>query len=465
MTRVADAGSLIVVANRLPVRRTRGSGGEWLTSPGGLVSALSPALREVHGSWIGWTGVAGAVPKPFDHDGIRNVPVELSAREIEDHYEGLSNSALWPLYHGCLRPPEYHRHWWRSHVAVNGRFAQCAAELAPPGASVWVQDYHLQLVPGMLRALRPDLRIGFFLHIPFPPRELFAQLPWRQQVLEGLLGADLVGFQAALGARNFRALVERFTDGRGERGVINFRGREVRYGHFPISIDFEAFDTQAHTDAARQRSAEIHDQIGDGRRILLGVDRLDYTKGIDIRIRAFRELLASGAIDPHECILVQQAVPSREHVGAYQELKAEVERQVGEINGEFATLGAPVVHYLHKSLPQDELVPLYMAADAMLVTPLRDGMNLVAKEYVACRPDERGALVLSEFTGAANELRQALIVNPYDIDGLAERIRTALALPEVEQQRRMRAMRDAVRKHDVHRWARVFLDQLAETYV
>jgi trehalose 6-phosphate synthase len=451
----------LVVANRLPVQRVRRGGGTgWATSPGGLVSALTKLVSASGGTWVGWTGTPGAAPKPFRHEDILNVPMALSSADVTGYYEGFANSTLWPLYHDCLRPPRYHRDWWRSYVDVNRRFAEKTAQVAPPGATVWVQDYHLQLVPALLRKLRADLRIGFFFHIPFPPQELFAQMPWRRSILEGLLGADLVGFQTVLGARNFGALARRFTMARGPAGHLNFDDRTIRYGAFPISIDFQQFDTLARADEIKERAAVLRARLG-GRRILLGVDRLDYTKGIEQRLKAFRELLASGAVDPTDCVLVQTAVPSRERVVAYKEQKSLVERLVGEINGAFATIGQAVVHYVHKSFAIDDLVALYVAADVMLVTPLRDGMNLVAKEYVASHPDERGALVLSEFTGAAHELRGALIVNPYDIDNLIARLREALALSPAEQRRRMRMLRNTVRDHDVYRWADSFLAALA----
>jgi len=424
------------------------------------VSALTKLMSASGGTWIGWTGAAGAAPKPFRHEGILNVPMALSATDVAGYYEGFANSTLWPLYHDCLRPPQYHRDWWRAYVEVNRRFAEKTAQEAPRGSLVWVQDYHLQLVPAMLRKLRGDVRIGFFFHIPFPPQELFAQLPWRRAVLEGLLGADLIGFQTVLGARNFGALARRFSAAHGRSSHLEIDGRVVRYGAFPISIDFKQFDDLARTDAIRERAAVVRARLG-GRRILLGVDRLDYTKGIEPRLKAFRELLSSGAVDGRDCVMVQTAVPSRERVVAYKEQKSVIERNVGEINGAFATIGQVVVHYVHKSFAIDDLVALYVAADVMLVTPLRDGMNLVAKEYVASHPDERGSLVLSEFTGAAHELRGALIVNPYDVDSLFASLREALSFSQAEQRRRMRTMRQAVREHDVFRWADSFLEALA----
>jgi trehalose 6-phosphate synthase len=450
----------VVVANRLPVDMETLPDGttEWKASPGGLVTALAPMLRGRGGAWVGWPGTPDEAPEPFEDDGLALHPVELSAQEVEDYYEGFSNATLWPLYHDVVAPPEFHRHWWQAYVKVNERFADAVAEEAAEGATVWVQDYQLQLVPAALRERRPDLRIGFFLHIPFPPTELFLQLPWRKRIIEGLLGADLVGFHTPGGARNFRALATRLADAKAERGELQFGGRTVKVGAFPISIDAGALDELARSPEVQERAKAIRADLGDPAQVLLGVDRLDYTKGIDVRLRAFEELLADGSVD--DTVMIQIATPSRERVEHYQRLRAEVEQAVGRINGTYAQVGHPVLHYLHQSLPREELAAFFAAADVMLVTPLRDGMNLVAKEYVASRPDLGGVLVLSEFTGAAAELKDALLINPHDIDGLKAAIVDAFAMPAEESRRRMRALRRQVLTHDVDRWARTFLDAL-----
>jgi len=451
----------VVVANRLPVRQVvRKSSAAWRRSPGGLVAALAPVLREASGMWVGWSGTAGAAPDPFEQDGIRNVPVPVSESEIAGFYEGFCNRTLWPLYHDVLRPPRFERAWWKDYVSVNRRFAEAAAGVASSCGTVWIHDYHLQLVPAMLRAMRPDLRIGFFLHIPFPPIELFAKLPWRNAILEGLLGADVVGFQTRLAAANFRSLCRRFCGVRQRNRKLRLAQRDVEVSAFPISIDVETFETLAARPDIVQRATELKRSILD-KRIFLGVDRLDYTKGIDIRLHAWGEMLNSrtnGAVS--DCVFLQIAVPSRERVPAYRETRARVERTVGEINGRFAAIGSPVIHYMRRDYPRDELVALYSAADVMVVTPLRDGMNLVAKEYVACRRDSTGVLVLSEFTGAAAELSSALLVNPFDIDGLAHSMQRALDMPADEQRRRMRVMKRALHRNTVFDWARSFLTTL-----
>jgi len=464
---VSDAADFIVVANRLPVDLVVDGDGNrsWKRSPGGLVTALEPMLRSREGAWVGWPGVPDVDVEPLEEDGLLLHPVRLSAREVADYYEGFSNATLWPLYHDVVAPPVFHRHWWHAYVQVNRRFAAEIAKVAAPNAVVWVQDYQLQLVPAQLRELRPDLRIGFFLHIPFPPSELFIQLPWRTQIVEGLLGADLIGFHTPGGVRNFRWLAARLagskTPGRGSNGEIAFEGRLVKVGAFPISIDSAALDRLSRSAPVRARAAEIRSDLGNPERVVLGVDRLDYTKGINVRLRAFHELLSDGRIDAKDTVFVQLATPSRERVEHYQQMRDEIELTVGRMNGEFARVGHPPVHYLHQALPRDELTAFFVAADVMLVTPLRDGMNLVAKEYIACRSDLSGVLVLSEFAGAAVELgAAALLVNPHDLDGMKNTLYRALTLPVEDGRRRMRTLRRQVLTHDVDRWARSFLDAL-----
>jgi trehalose 6-phosphate synthase len=464
----------VVVANRLPIDMERLPDGTttWKRSPGGLVTALEPLLRRRRGAWIGWPGIPDAGDEPIEQDDMRLCPVSLSADDIAEYYEGFSNAALWPLYHDVIVKPIYHREWWDRYVDVNRRFAEATAKTAAEGATVWVQDYQLQLVPKMLRMLRPDLTIGFFLHIPFPPVELFMQMPWRTEIIEGLLGADLVGFHLPGGAQNFLILARRLVGANTSRATIGVRSRfgeidvgfrTVKVGAFPISIDSTALDQQARTRAIRERAQQIRSELGNPRKILLGVDRLDYTKGIDVRLKAFSELLDEHRAKTDDTVLVQLATPSRERVESYVSMREAIERQVGHINGEHGEVGHPIVHYLHRPIPRDELIAFFVAADVMLVTPLRDGMNLVAKEYVACRSDLGGALVLSEFTGAAAELRQAYLANPHHLEGVKDAIEAALNQTPVEGRRRMRALRRQVLVHDVDLWAQSFLEALAAT--
>lgn len=471
------AGSgFVVVANRLPVDLERLPDGStrWKRSPGGLVTALEPVLRNNKGAWVGWAGVPDVDIDPIIEDGLELHPVPLSATEVADYYEGFSNGTLWPLYHDVIVRPVYDRAWWAAYVTVNRRFAEATAKVAAEGATVWVQDYQLQLVPKMLRMLRPDLTIGFFLHIPFPPVELFMQMPWRTEIIEGLLGADLIGFHLPGGAQNFLYLARRLAGQPTSRGTVGVRSklgvvqvgfRTVRVGAFPISIASAELDEHSRRRSVRERAAKIRAELGNPKNILLGVDRLDYTKGIDIRLAALEELLLEGRLDPAETVMVQLATPSRERVDSYIQMRGDIERQVGRINGEFARVGYPVVHYLHRPIPRDELIAFFVAADVMLVTPLRDGMNLVAKEYVACHSGLNGALVLSEFTGAAAELRQAYLCNPHDLNSVEDAVVSALEDDRDTRRRRMRSLRRQVLAHDVDRWARAFLEALAQGQV
>jgi trehalose 6-phosphate synthase len=452
---------LVIVANRLPVQRVkRNRIQRWELSSGGLVSALRSILRETPCTWVGWAGESEEIP-PFEFDGIDHWPITLSKSEVQSFYEGFSNRILWPLYHDAIRPPEYRQSWWEPYANVNRRFAEAAANASTPDGVIWVHDYHLQLVPQMIRDLRADARIGFFLHIPFPPQELFAQLPWRKEILEGVLGADVIGFQTTIGAQNFRQVACRFAGATVTDGVLEFHGRTIHVGCYPISVDVEQFEVMARDPKIIAKSKELRGRIGQSRKIMLGIDRLDYTKGIDIRLQAFRELLRTRRVSADECVLVQIAVPSREHVTEYKELRVNVERLVGEIEGEFSEIGRNPVQYLHRTVSPEELVALYLAADVMLVTPLRDGMNLVAKEYVSSRTDNSGVLVLSEFTGAARELKSALLVNPHDIQGLVSRMERGLRMPLSEQMVRMKSMRAVVKGRNVHTWADSFMQSLA----
>jgi trehalose 6-phosphate synthase len=457
-------GTFVVVANRLPVDEVHSENGrEWRRSPGGLVTALHPILAGHQGVWVGWAGAAGPAPDPFEVDGIQLQPVTLSESDLENYYEGQSNASIWPLYHDAVETPVFHRHWSEAYRDVNRRFAEATDKAAPHGSAVWVQDYQLQLVPAMLRERRPDLHIGFFLHIPFPPIELFMQLPQRDEIIRGLLGADLVGFQTPLGAQNFLRLAHHLLGLRRRGSSVEIDGRTVRAGAFPVSIDIEEMETIVNTREVQQRALQIREELGQPKTLVLGVDRLDYTKGIQHRLNAYRELLSEGRLTTPETVLVQVATPSRERVEHYARLRENVEREVGSINGEFAQVGAPAVHYLHQSYSRSELAALYLAADVMAVTPLRDGMNLVAKEYVAARTDNGGALVLSEFAGAARELRQAYMCNPHDINSIKQALMRAVEADPGTAPRRMQTMRRYLRDHGGRQWAAGFLSALGAT--
>ena len=463
---------LVVVANRLPVdSRTLPDGAtEWVTSPGGLVTAMESVMRTVDsGAWVGWGGSAGEAADPFDADGMSLYPVRLDQEDIERFYEGFSNATLWPLYHDVIVAPEFHRGWWDTYLSANRRFAETAAPVASPGGTIWVHDYQLQLVPQMIRAKRSDVRIGFFNHIPFPSVELFSQLPKRNSILRGLLGSDLLGFQRESDSLNFVSAVRKLLGYHVEGMTIFVPGlgaapvREVEVQTFPISIDSAAVSALTEDPEIRERAIQLRRDLGNPEKVVLGVDRLDYTKGIRHRLKAWGELLDDGSIDPHETVMIQVATPSRERVEAYRQLRDEVELTVGRINGEHAPIGRPAVSYQHHSFNRRDMTALFMAADVVLVTALRDGMNLVAKEYVASRPDLHGVLVLSEFAGAADELRAAVLVNPHDIDELKSAILRSLAMPAEEQEEAMRSLRHQVMEHDVQTWAHNFLQQLEES--
>ncbi|MDA2807639.1 alpha,alpha-trehalose-phosphate synthase (UDP-forming) [Nocardiopsis suaedae] len=469
----SDTAEPVIVANRLPVTAVGTGDGtvRWKRSPGGLVSALSSRGGSGRTTWVGWAGTPsqGAAPAPPapDRDGPTLVPVPISADEYATYYEGLSNGALWPLYHDAVVPPVVDAAHWDGYTRVNERFARAAADAAPPGGTVWVHDYHLQLVPGMLRRLRPDTRIGFFLHIPFPGKDLMRRLPWAGAILDGLLGADLIGFQTAEHADGFAScLAELGTGPPGPPRSAALRyglrrdGRDVDVGVFPISIDPAEYDGLASRPRTRARAREIRERTGRPHHLLLGVDRLDYTKGIEARLEALRRLLEQGRLRPGEVAMVQVATPTRSGMREYARTRRRVEEAVSRINGEYGSVGAPVVHYLYDTLDRERLASLYRAADVLVATPYRDGMNLVCKEYVASRGDLGGALVLSRFAGAAAELAEAHLVNPFDPADIAQALVRAVEQSPEESARRMAAMRAHLAENDVHAWAHLFLSAL-----
>jgi len=475
-TEVAPGGDgrLVVVSNRLPVVVARdGDGWRFEPGSGGLVTALEPVLESRGGLWIGWPGISPEALEEVrphladfaaDHR-FHLEPVPLTEREHELYYAGFANEVLWPLFHDlqtrCTFVPDY----WEAFRAVNRRFGEVVAAARRPGDLIWVHDYQLIGVGETVRALAPEARLGFFLHIPFPPPDIFAKLPWRREILRGLLAYDLVGFQTGRDRRNFAACLRAFLPeapvrGRGRGQHVLHAGRRVRIAYFPIGIDAESFASLARTEAVAVRAAQLRADLG-VEHVALGVDRLDYTKGVPFKLEAVRRLLSERPEYRHRFTLVQLTVPSREEVPGYQQQKEEVERQVGEINGAFAEPGWVPIQYLFRSVPREELVALYRAADVCLATSLKDGMNLVAKEYCACQVDRRGVLVLSEFAGAAGQLeRGALLINPYDIVGLAGRIHDACRMPAEERQMRMARLQRNVASEHVYRWVDEFLAAL-----
>jgi trehalose 6-phosphate synthase len=439
---------------------------EWLPSPGGLVTAMEGVTNRQSTAWIGWDGTADVpAEEPSSTDLITVVPIPMTSTECSAFYHGLSNGALWPLYHDAIRRPSFNDEDWDAYRTINRRFAETAAAWVAPGGMVWVHDYHLQLMPAMLRALRRDVRIGFFLHIPFPPPELFLQLPWREDVMKGLLGADVIGFQEPAAASNFAALSRRLGLAQGDLPVLQYgdgyTARRLRVDSYPASIAVEAFEAASTDPEVLAEAEELRARLGHPKKIVLGVDRLDYTKGIEARLEAFRTMVVEQSLTAEDVTMIQVAVPSREDVDLYRQEREHVERIVGEINGQLGMVGAPLIHYLYRSLGRQELLAMYQVADVAMVTPFRDGMNLVAKEYVASRRDD-GVLVLSEFAGAARELDRAVLVNPFDGRALVNALTKALAMNADEQRDRMQYLRRAVKAWTASDWASRFLDDLAK---
>jgi trehalose 6-phosphate synthase/phosphatase len=456
---------VLIVANRLPITvRTTDAGVEVQKSPGGLSTGLLRPHEQSGGLWIGWSGASEeftpAQQAELDTQlaEMRLVAVPLSADQVARYYEGFSNGVLWPLFHYLLNQMPLHVRDWDSYLEVNQRFAEVVAQHYQAGDLIWVHDYQLLLVPELLRRQLPDARIGFFLHIPFPSEELFRALPERDLLLRGLMGADLVGFHTPAYLRHFAASLTQILGLTVEIDRVQVADREVRLGVFPMGIDAETFGKLARDPTVESEAAALR---GDGSvKLLVGVDRLDYTKGIPHRLLAYESLLQAHPELRERVRLVQVAVPSRTGVEAYQEFRALVDGMVGRINGDFGTSRWVPVHYIYRGLSEPELVALYRAADVMLVTPLRDGMNLVAKEFVASRTDGDGVLVLSEFAGASWELPEAVQVNPYDVEGTAESYYRALTMEPEERRSRLAPLKARVETYDVHRWVATFLDQL-----
>ena len=457
---------LLIVANRLPVTVShKGDEMELVESTGGVATGLRQAYLASGGLWIGWPGeiarLSAADRQRLERELAERsiVPVFLTAQEVRQYYENFANGVIWPLFHYLLERMPLDARGWEVYRRVNEKFADVVAGIYKPGDIIWVHDYQLMLVPALLRQRLPDARIGFFLHIPFPAPEVFRILPWREAVLEGLLGADLVGFHTGAYARHFTTALRYVLGLQADLRRASFDGREVKLDAFPMGIDVKEFERMAATEAVCVESERVRADSG-GHRILLGVDRLDYTKGIPRRMLAFERLLDRFPEWRERVRFIQVAVPSRTSVEPYQAFRRQIDELIGRINATHGTLTSVPVHYLYRSIPPEQLVALYRAADVMVVTPLRDGMNLVAKEFVASRTDEDGVLVLSEFAGAAAELGEALMVNPYDVDGMAAAMDRALRMVERERRTRMRAMRERVRFQHVQHWVDSFVEEL-----
>lgn len=462
-------GRLVNVSNRLPVEVKNRAGGPRLSrSAGGLATALDSIWRHTHGVWIGWGGAADSVnasrllEKASRGHSYNLKPIALSRDEIAKFYSGFANEIIWPLFHDmpsrCNFDPEY----WEVYQRVNRRFAQATAEMSNGKDMVWAHDYHLMLMAKYLRESGCNSTAGFFLHIPFPAPDIFEKLPWRRAILRALLHYDLLGFQTDRDRWNFVSCLERMLpEAQNVReepyNAISLEGRRTRVGTFPISISFEEFANHAASHDVETGAEQFRRELAN-KFIVLGVDRLDYTKGIPERLKAFRILLRRYPELRHRVTLVQVVVPSREEIPNYKDLRREVELLVSQINGEFTEGGWVPIHYMHRNLTRKQLLSYYRAADIAIVTSLKDGMNLVAKEFCAAQVDETGVVVISEFAGAAAELQHgAIVVNPNDLAGVAEAIHRACVMPVEEKRSRMRLLREIVSTYSVQSWAEAFL--------
>lgn len=457
---------LLLVSNRLPIT-VKVDRGELsiVPSTGGLATGLRGPHERSGGLWIGWPGESSRLDEAQQAKlsralaDLHAVPISLSAAEVSQFYEGFSNGVLWPLFHYLLDRIPARNAGWEVYRRVNERFADLVAKHYEADDVVWVHDYQLMLVPGMLRRRIPDARIGFFLHIPFPSSEVYRTLPWREALLEGLLGADLIGFHTLGYTRHFANSLLQVLGVTTDVDRVRWQGRSIRVGAFPMGVDAKALSSLAQSPDVQAEVEQIRRE-SQGHRLLLAVDRLDYTKGIQHRLLSIERLLEREPSLRGRLRFIQVAAPSRTHVKEYAAFRDQVNEQVGRINGLHGTLQSVPVHYLFRGFSQNQLTAMYRAADVMLVTPLRDGMNLVAKEFVACRNDEGGVLVLSELAGCASELGEAVLVNPYDVEAMASVMARALEMPEDERRTRMRALRSRVFQYDVHHWANEFLTEL-----
>jgi trehalose 6-phosphate synthase/phosphatase len=463
---------LVIVSNRLPVVFERdGDTLSWRHGSGGLVTSLAPVLRDRGGLWIGWSGLPEESQPDVDATlsasstatGYELTAVPLSRQDLELYYYGFANEVLWPLFHDLLSHCNFRPDYWHAFERVNRKFAEHVSAHTREGDYIWVHDYHLINVASELRAMGIQGRLGFFLHIPFPPPDIFIKMPWRFDILNALLRYDLVGFQTMRDKRNFIHCIRMLLKDIPVRSAGGFHictteEREVNVGVFPISIDFGDFEKRARRKEVSEAAWYIHEDLPQ-QHIVLGIDRLDYTKGIPYRLEAFRNALRRFPKLRKSMTLVQVVVPSRTDIPKYNTLKVEIERLVGEINGEFTRSGWVPIHYIFRHLKRIELLAYYRTAEIALITPIKDGMNLVAKEYCACNIEENGVLILSEFAGTAAQLhRHALLVNPYDVEGVAETLRDAFSMTYEERARRMRQLRASVRRYDIYRWVENFLD-------
>ena len=458
---------LIVISNRLPVNITRHA--EKLNvhkSIGGLATGLSSYCGEKQCLWIGWPGIHKEELSGKDQKEIQKIlaerhcrPVFLTESQTRGFYEGFSNKTIWPLFHYFPQFAQFESRTWESYKEVNELFCREVLKEAGPEDQIWIHDYQLMLLPGLLREKMPHSKIGFFLHIPFPSFEIFRFLPWRKEILTGLLGADLLGFHTYDYVQHFLSSIQRLCGLENTMGQVSYGSRRIKIDAFPMGIDYTRYSKATQKKKVQEELAEFRKKVGN-RKVIFSVDRLDYTKGIIERLEAFDWYLSTHPEMRGKVVMILLAVPSRTGVEHYEELRYRLEQLVGRVNGALGSIGWIPIWYLFRAVPFERLVALYNLADVALVTPLRDGMNLIAKEYVAATADGRGVLILSEMAGAANELPEALTINAFDKKSIVEAIDQALNMPVQEQKRRMKLMQDRLSRYNVIRWAGDFLDAL-----
>ena len=464
---------LVVVSNRLPIVISN-EDDQWRIQPGsgGLITALDPILKENKSLWIGWPGVGAEAPiRELLHQfgseqGYQLVGIPLTQQEIECYYWGFSNGTLWPLLHDLLGYCKFDLEDWQTYVAVNEKFAKAIANLAQKNDIIWIHDYQLSMVGYFLKKLRVRLPLAYFHHIPFPSLDLLRRLPWKMEYTKALLAFDLLGFQTIRDRRNFvntvTSLIPEVSILRRQRNhtLIKYGERIIQVRHLPISIDFNQFNNAAESQEVQDAAWYLHENLHE-RQLMLGIDRLDYTKGIPERFLAFELALEKYPELKNKISLLQVVIPSRTLDPDYQNLKEQLDQMVGRINARFGSSGWIPIHYIFRSLDNIQLVAHYRTSEIAFITPLRDGMNLVAKEYCACSVENNGVLILSEFAGAADQLgEKALLVNPYDIEKTADTIYQAFTMPLEERQQRMQWLRNQIKKYDVHRWLRYFMRAL-----
>jgi trehalose 6-phosphate synthase/phosphatase len=472
-------GRLIIVSNRLPVKITEEDNQlKVIASEGGLATGLKSYHKQNDSIWLGWSGINAnnQDEEQYINESLAKEKCKgifLDPELIEEYYDGFSNSTLWPSFHYFTEFTEFNDKHWEAYEKVNHIFAEKIIEEAQEGDTVWVHDYQLLLLPDILRERRPDLSIGFFLHIPFPSYEVFRILPWREKLLKGMLGSDIIGFHTYDYARHFTSSVKRLLGYDVEFNHINVESRQILVDVFPMSIDYDKFKDKAfeiQSKPIQDRSKEHQDidrfLLGmPDRKLILSIDRLDYTKGIPERLKAFRHFLRKHPEYKEKVALLMLTVPSRVDVEQYQNLKSEIEELVGGINGEFGSLNWNPVIYFYRSLPFDNLLELYSSADIALLTPLRDGMNLVAKEFVASKINKTGVLILSEMAGVSTELGKALIVNPNNMDNVADAIYNAINMSIEEQHSAIESMQERICRYDIYKWASEFMKALEKTKI